>query len=254
MSFDKTKHTTIITLFKQGRTLREIGHLHSITGERVRQILTRHGVSSQDGGRTVRTSKKKVAISKSREAACMEKHGCTIEQYMAVCGHHSQGAKSASLAFIRQRNHARSRGVEWNLKFWDWYSIWQESGKWEERGRGVNGYCMCRNGDEGAYEPANVYIGTVVHNSTLGRTLAHERSIERSDMHRAIRAAGGRKVVSEALNTPRAYLSQLANDGYMPRSWLDDGRASILADLTCGTYSLDAITCLCRSPSEKEVA
>ena len=252
MFYDEAKHNSMIELFKQGRTLNEIGSIYSVTGERVRQILARHGVRGSQGGRKLVLAQRKSEILATRNQACIEKHGCSVEQFNAVCGRHSDGARSPHYAFIHQRNHARSRGIAWHLKFWDWYSIWQASGKWEYRGRGTGGHCMCRYGDMGAYEVGNVYIGTVVHNSALGRTLAHERSIARTHFYGVIHAAGGRKAVSEAICVPVNYISQLANNGQMPRCWLDDGRAQRLADMTTGAYSLSDLAVMCGAPLEKE--
>lgn len=252
MSYDETKHNTIIELFKQGKTLREIGGMYAVSGERIRQILAAHGVTRQQGGQAVRAAKRAAATRQKRERSCLEKHGCTLEQFQSVCTPRPKGSTSPYLTFVRQRNHANSRGVEWKMKFWEWFSVWQESGKWEERGRGTGSYCMCRVGDEGAYELGNVYIGSVVHNSTLGRTLAHERQKDRSPFHLAMIAAGGRKVVSEAIGVPVNYISQLANNGQIPRCWLDDGRAQRLADMTTGAYSLSDLAVMCGAPLEKE--
>lgn len=40
-----------------------------------------------------------------------------------------------------------------------WWQVWNESGKWDERGARGGAYVMCRIGDEGPYSPGNVYIG-----------------------------------------------------------------------------------------------
>jgi len=46
--------------------------------------------------------------------------------------------------------------VEMRLTFEEWCRIWEESGHWEERGRG--GYVMARHNDLGHYEVGNVSI------------------------------------------------------------------------------------------------
>lgn len=59
---------------------------------------------------------------------------------------------------------ALNRGIEFNLSFEDWYNIWEQSGKWEQRGRGAGCYVMCRYNDIGPYALGNVYIDTQENN------------------------------------------------------------------------------------------
>jgi len=67
--------------------------------------------------------------------------------------------------FMVQRKSARhDRHISWELTFAQWWAIWQESGKWEQRGRG-HGYAMARWGDSDGYKVGNVYICTVAQNS-----------------------------------------------------------------------------------------
>jgi hypothetical protein len=54
--------------------------------------------------------------------------------------------------------------IGWELNLWQWWSIWQRSGKWEQRGRGSR-YGMCRFNDTGPYASGNVYIATCVDNT-----------------------------------------------------------------------------------------
>lgn len=70
-----------------------------------------------------------------------------------------------------QKRKARQRGIKWKLTFDEWLEIWIHSGKWEERGIGADGYCMCRYEDTGPYSVENVYIATVVDNARLNYQL-----------------------------------------------------------------------------------
>lgn len=67
--------------------------------------------------------------------------------------------------FIAQRNNARQRGIEWCLSLEEWWEIWEISGKFDVRGRGVDQYAMCRLHDEGPYAVGNVEIRTVASNA-----------------------------------------------------------------------------------------
>jgi len=64
-----------------------------------------------------------------------------------------------------QRNSARLRNIPWELTFETWWKMWEDSGKWEERGQSSTSYCMCRKGDVGPYSTTNCYIGLVSINA-----------------------------------------------------------------------------------------
>ncbi len=79
--------------------------------------------------------------------------------------------------YTQQKSNAKQRGVEFRLTLEEWKQIWLDSGKWEQRGRGADKYCMCRIGDTGAYEVGNVFIALNTSNlseGNLGRVLTDE--------------------------------------------------------------------------------
>ena len=67
--------------------------------------------------------------------------------------------------FSIQKRKAKQRKIEWQLSFDDWWNIWQQSGKWEERGDSRGKYCMSRQGDTGPYSVENVYINLFESNT-----------------------------------------------------------------------------------------
>jgi hypothetical protein len=68
--------------------------------------------------------------------------------------------------YRQQRKNAHQRGIPFKLTFEQWLTIWKESGKLQNRGRGMGHYCMARFGDRGAYEVGNVHIITHQQNSS----------------------------------------------------------------------------------------
>lgn len=165
---------TMAAMYRAGKTLEEIGQVYSITRERVRQIITKvHGITAEHGGQALKSRVGRAQRRAEKEAACLLKNGCTLAQLKDLrrIGREAVKAgaapcKSPIQAFVTQKNSAKTRGIDWNIKLWDWWTIWQESGHWEERGRG-HGYVMCRFADKGAYEVGNVYIATATHNSSV---------------------------------------------------------------------------------------
>lgn len=171
---DQGRLDAAIAMYKAGKTLAEIGGIYGVSRERIRQILSKHaGMDRKDGGKTVAAAINRRERKRREEIKYMELYGCSTEQYKAARKAASKARmtkepKKAPLnAFTQQKSGAKRRGIPWNLKFWDWWTVWKESGHWEERGRSADKYVMCRFGDTGGYEVGNVYIATLRHNSTV---------------------------------------------------------------------------------------
>lgn len=147
-------------LYVGGKTLLEIGAEFGISRERVRQLLTKYfGIRAKDGGKSKRVRDGRADFYKKRDARHLRKWGCTFKTYRALLDHPDK----PTIAYSRQRVNASLRGIPWELTLWQWWSAWDKSGKWSERGRG-RGYCMCRLNDTGPYAVDNVYIATGVEN------------------------------------------------------------------------------------------
>src|SRR5438105_1485912 len=91
-----------------------------------------------------------------------EKFGCSYSEYLELRDH----ADKPIAAFVDHRCNAKVRGVPWEMSLVQWWTVWQQSGLWEKRGRGGNYYCMCRKGDIGPYAIGNVFIAEFRQNSS----------------------------------------------------------------------------------------
>lgn len=171
----RNRASKMASMYRAGMTLQQIGDRYGISRERVRQIMTKHeGIRQVDGGQAVKARLNRQRKKADIDHRYLEKHGCTFQQYKALreigrkmlaegCGNY----QTPIYAFFSQRNNAIRRGIEFRLKLWQWWAIWQESGKWSERGKRRDGYVMSRFMDQGAYELGNVYIGTLSENSAV---------------------------------------------------------------------------------------
>ena len=79
----------------------------------------------------------------------------------------------AKKRYSEQKRRAKVRGIDFLLTFEEWANIWQQSGKWDQRGRGNGKYVMSRNGDIGPYAVGNVRI--VIHRDNVAEML-HRRN------------------------------------------------------------------------------
>jgi hypothetical protein len=79
-------------------------------------------------------------------------------------------------AFHSHRKRARKCGIDFLFTFEEWAGLWETSGKWDQRGRGSDKYCMARFGDKGPYAAGNVRICTNRENlqETRGRPKSDE--------------------------------------------------------------------------------
>jgi hypothetical protein len=102
--------------------------------------------------------------------------GCTDEQWVEVRGSLDVPyERSPVRKWTAQREHAKRRGIAWDLTLWQWWSIWSESGHWNDRGPLEHQYCMARHGDAGAYAVGNVYIATNSKNHSDAWTSGKDR-------------------------------------------------------------------------------
>jgi hypothetical protein len=66
--------------------------------------------------------------------------------------------KMAKIKYQRHKAHSKERNVTFLITFEEWCYVWEQSGKWELRGRGAGKYVMSRYGDVGPYAIDNVFI------------------------------------------------------------------------------------------------
>lgn len=146
-------------LYQSGCTLELIGGQFNITRERVRQIITKHhNLRAPDGGMHKCAEERRLKKEAARNALYLKRTGCNYDQYQKLRG-------KIVYRFNQQKRNAGTREIGWELNLWQWWSIWQQSGHWAQRGRG-QGYVMCRKGDNGPYAVDNVFIAPARENSS----------------------------------------------------------------------------------------
>lgn len=158
----------VYAMYKSGSTLQEIGDKYGFTREYARQILAKYGLSAEDGGQHIRAFSKVVTRERERterlNASCVKRWGCTKDQYDRLRAMSDDYKKTPINAYREQKRNANSRGIKWRITLWEWWCVWRDSGKWENRGRKKGQYVMSRIEDIGGYEKGNVEIITCSEN------------------------------------------------------------------------------------------
>jgi len=159
----------VCDLYQAGYTLQEIGEFYGLSRERIRQILKSSGLVGRDGGQAQvarrRRYTKAIVQLDYRNTRSMAVYGCDWETLLLLNEGKGPSVKGCcARGYMEQQRNARLRGVEWDLTFPQWMTVWLESGKLSERGRAHGKYVMGRLNDYGPYAPWNVYITTFANN------------------------------------------------------------------------------------------
>ena len=113
--------------YLSGISYAQIGIDEGISRERVRQLL-KPFVNSKDGGRYLAGKKAKKERLLEREERYKERFGCSFEEYKKI----PVDIRRAYTVFCQNQ---RRFGKTVNLTLIDWYTTWEESGKWSLHGR-----------------------------------------------------------------------------------------------------------------------
>lgn len=178
-------------LYRSGKTLQEIGDLFSLTRERVRQLIKKHGLNGKSGGKhrlAIDAEKKRQAVLQSRrDARSLLYYGCTKSDLLRLNeGIPAREPLSAAGKYRQQKNNAIARSVGWAITFPQWMALWLESGHWDDRGCTRDAYVMARKGDTGPYAIGNVYITTLGANVSDYQASLKVRGVECADGFRRL--------------------------------------------------------------------
>lgn len=162
------RNNAIVDSFKNGIPMTELAERYNITRQGIQLVLKAAGLSAKSGGASIRSKARRIRTQteklENRDTNCLNKWGCTFEQWKSLRSMHKNFHLTPIARYIQHRSNVRREGITWDITLWDWWNIWNDSGKYNERGRGKNGYCMTRKEDKGAYTKDNVYITTISDN------------------------------------------------------------------------------------------
>lgn len=97
--------------------------------------------------------------------------------------------------YLEHKVHAERRGIEFRLTLAQWWTIWEESGRWDQRGNKRGQFGMARSLDRGPYAVGNVEIQTVEENRMTRLRMRAIRRVHTPQRH------GSRMERNEVLST-----------------------------------------------------
>lgn len=148
-----------------GVTIAQLAKQRGVSRQRVCQKLKTLGLLEKyQSVQGIAKGVKRAQKDESADARCMERWGCDLATRREI------NRERAGIAYSRQRENAKRRGIPWEMSLGQWWGLWKESGQWKNRGIFKGQYCMSRFGDEGPYAPNNVAIIPNADNSREART------------------------------------------------------------------------------------
>lgn len=135
----------IVRLYCLGMKMREVAAKLHCSAQYVSLVVLQHGVKRPNKPKPDDPWLKTLGISREEK------------EHLSSIG--------ALKAFRVQRDNAKKRGIGWNITLAEWWKLWTDSGKWEQRGCLKGQFVMSRHGDAGNYEAGNVSIKTNSENS-----------------------------------------------------------------------------------------
>ena len=176
----KTREETMCTMYRDGRTLQEIGDAFGVTRERVRQLIRPLGVMRTDGGIHITAianqRRRNARLSESRDARSMATYGCGYAETKRLnYGMDFADIGSPAFAYTRDRiNHTR-RDKTFELTFPQWSALFEAAGGVFNRGRFADGLVLSLRDKRGNFVMGNVRVITLSENTRETRLQEMQR-------------------------------------------------------------------------------
>ena len=141
----------LIERFRRGETMQELAARCGVTRAAIGKLLKKRGLTRKDGGSVGgaipqgRREQRKAVVQRRVETRVFQTYGLPARRMAEIVARAKVlNGKDPRKAFRYHFNCMRLIGVEWAMSFAEWWQIWEQSGKWAQRGRGPGYYVMAR--------------------------------------------------------------------------------------------------------------
>lgn len=142
---DREPH--IVEWFKSGKAITEIAAILSeelgttVSYQAVHRIIKKNGLGRKDGGKSVQTTARKEEEAKQKVEKLDARYGCTDDQWKYLRGLAEAYKDTPLAAYNTFKNNFKNLypDIPFELTLWDWWSMWEESGKWGQHKRNPKG-------------------------------------------------------------------------------------------------------------------
>lgn len=147
----KLRDTELAEKFKAGTLAIELAAFYGLSRQRVIQIVTKEGVSREDGGFSLRCKQAILAKNQTRATKLSPAYGITYAELEPI-------PEAARLAYSAQRRAVVCLKMTWLFTLGTWWAVWVKSGVFAERGTKKGQYRMERKPSRPEWSPASVAI------------------------------------------------------------------------------------------------
>lgn len=173
---DQRAHDMAIR-YSAGESLQSIALGYNISRERVRQIIKRLGLNGSNSGRRpnihAEAVRKQVKREEQRRMIKKERlesrYHCECELVEKLRNVYPSGNKNPIDRFLMLGANCKRRNIYFDLTLAQWWSVWDQSGKWPECGVGKGKYAMVPIDRGLGYTEGNIEIVKFEHVTALGR-------------------------------------------------------------------------------------
>lgn len=134
------RFNSMVAALKSGKSHAQIAEQFGLSRSRVSEIFKeRNVVAAQVSTPAKQAVKAKAApAAKAKVPRTMKAWGMSREEYELHTGLHgcSSNPGSPMHKYGAHKSNARRNGLEWQFNFKDWWRMWVESGRWDQRGPG----------------------------------------------------------------------------------------------------------------------